>query len=124
MARVQAHTKELNARIGTLFENFENCRLKVCKSMMARNIGDVLLQLDNEHIADAEIWIKKAIEIDKRNGTRWYLATDHVLYADWHKRKGDLLSAKEELAKAIGIFAECGADGWVAKYERELAALS
>jgi len=39
------------------------------------------------------------------------------------KRKGDLPKAKENLSKAIEIFTECGTDGWVEKYEDELAAL-
>ncbi|MBW1708067.1 MAG: hypothetical protein JRJ86_23420, partial [Deltaproteobacteria bacterium] len=73
---------------------------------------------------DAEVWIRKAIEADTKNGTRWYLATDHALYADWFKKKGDLSSAKEQLTRAIEIFTECGADGWVEKAEKDLAALS
>jgi hypothetical protein len=52
------------------------------------------------------------------------LATDHVLYADWFKKKGDLSSAKAQLTRSIEILRECGAEGWVAKYEKELAALS
>ncbi len=36
---------------------------------MARSIGDILLQVDDEHMADAEIWIRKAIEADTRNDT-------------------------------------------------------
>jgi len=31
---------------------------------------------------------------------------------------------EKNLGKAIGILKECGADGWVEKYEEELAALS
>jgi len=48
---------------------------------------------------------------------------DHAVYADWHQRKGDVLRAKELLNKAIEIFQKCGADGWVKKYEKELAQL-
>jgi hypothetical protein len=32
--------------------------------------------------------------------------------------------AKEDLNRAIEIFKECGADGWVEKYAKELASLS
>jgi hypothetical protein len=39
------------------------------------------------------------------------------------KRKGGHSKAKENLNKAIEIYKECGADGWVEKYEKELAAL-
>jgi hypothetical protein len=40
-----------------------------------------------------------------------------------HKRKGEPSRAKETLNKAIEIFKECGADGWVERYEKELAEL-
>ncbi|MBW2203033.1 MAG: hypothetical protein JRF52_02770 [Deltaproteobacteria bacterium] len=124
LARARARTKEQEADLHGLFEYFENNKLKFLEGMMARNIGDILLHVDDEHMADAKVWIRKAIEVDTRNGTRWYLATDHALYADWFKKKGDLSSAKEQLTRAIEILRECGADGWVAKYEKELAALS
>ena len=52
------------------------------------------------------------------------LGQDYALYADLFNRKGDQSKAKENLNKAIDILKECGADGWVAKYEKELAALS
>jgi len=38
-------------------------------------------------------------------------------------QKSDQSQAKENLNKAIEIFRECGADGWVEKYEKELVAL-
>ncbi len=124
LARARERTKEPDADLHRRFEYFENNKLKACEGMMARNIGDILLQVDNEHMVDSEAWIRKAIEADTRNGTRWLLATDHALYADWFKKKGDLSSEKEQLTRAIEIFRECGADGWVEKYEKELAALS
>ena len=34
------------------------------------------------------------------------------------------MKARENLGKAIEILKECGADGWVNKYEKELALLS
>ena len=60
---------------------------------------------------------------DKRNGKMFYLGQDHALYAELFQRIGDQLKAKENLNKSIEIFKECGADGWVEKYEKELAAL-
>ncbi len=53
----------------------------------------------------------------------WHLAQDYALYAEFYTRKKDTLKAKENLSKAIEIFSECGADGWVTKYEKELAEL-
>ena len=80
--------------------------------------------MDNDHLADAEVWFQKAIEADMKNGFRWELAQDHVCYANWFKKKDDRTGAKEQLTKAIDIFKECGADGWVEKYEKELALIS
>ena len=53
----------------------------------------------------------------------WNLARDYALYSDLFKRKGDVSQANEKLSKAIEIFKKCGADGWVKKYEKKLAAL-
>ena len=49
------------------------------------------------------------------------LGTDYAIYAKLFQRKGDRLKAQENLGKAIEILKECGADGWVEKYEKELA---
>ena len=55
---------------------------------------------------------------------RWQLAQDHAFYAEWFKKKGDRTGAREQLTKAIDIFRECGADGWVTRTEQELASLT
>ena len=49
-----------------------------------------MLNIDNDSLAEAEFWIKKA---------------------------------KDNLNKTIGVFKECGADGWVKKFERNLTEL-
>ena len=71
-----------------------------------------------------EWFISKAIDADKQRGMMWHLARDYATYAEWFKRKRDLPKAKENLGKTIGIFKDCGAEGWVEKYEKELATLS
>jgi len=53
----------------------------------------------------------------------WHLAQDYALYANLFKRKDDLPKAKENLNKAIEILKECDSDGWVERYEKELAEL-
>jgi len=40
------------------------------------------------------------------------------------RNKGDPSKAKENLNNSIEIFKECGAEGWVERYENELATLS
>ncbi|MFQ5916538.1 MAG: hypothetical protein ACE5I0_01865 [Candidatus Binatia bacterium] len=53
----------------------------------------------------------------------YWLGRTRAVYADLYRREGKISKAKENLNKAIEILKECGADGWVEKYEKELAAL-
>ena len=80
--------------------------------------------MGEKYMSEAEDWLKGAIETHRQDDMMWYLARDFTLYADLQKRKGDMPKAKENLIKAIEIFEECGADGWVKKTEKELEALS
>jgi tetratricopeptide (TPR) repeat protein len=123
-AKTRIRHQDQDIRLGELFECSKNIRLKACEGIMAAIIGDILLNMDDDHLSDAEVWIQKAIDADSKNGKRWYLATDHVLYADWFKKKGDIDGAKEQFSTAIDLFRECGADGWVTRAERELASFA
>ncbi len=94
--------------------------MRVIQGNLARYIGEIFLNVADQHLAEAEDWIKKAIEADKRNNTLWSLGGDYAVYAKLYQRKGDLPKVKENLRRAIEIFKECGADGWVSKYEKEM----
>ena len=94
--------------------------MKVEEGWIQRYIGEILLNIDDQHISEAEHWIQKAIEADQRNRMMFRLGNDYALYAELFKRKGDRLKAQENLGKVIEIFKECGADGWVEKYEKEM----
>jgi tetratricopeptide (TPR) repeat protein len=124
IARSRALNNDQDINLSEVFEYYENINIKIAKGSAARYIGEILLNIDDQHITEAEDWVKKAIKTDKRNSTMWSLGADHALYAELLKRKGDHIKAKEALNKAIEIFKECGADGWVEKAEKELAALS
>jgi hypothetical protein len=39
-------------------------------------------------------------------------------------RQGETFKAKEQLGRAIDIYKECGADGWVTRAEVEMAKIS
>ena len=67
--------------------------------------------------------LRIAEKMFKEIGIRYYLGKTYIIHADLYKRKGDQLKAKENLSKAIEILKQCGADGWVDKYEKELAEL-
>lgn len=120
-AKVLRHDQDIE--LAELFAVYQNNKLAFFEGCMARNIGDILLHIDDDHLSDAELWFQKAIEADSRNRLRWQLATDHACYADWFKKKANTQGAKEQLTEAIDLFKECGANGWVEKYEKELSPL-
>ncbi|MBI4763450.1 MAG: hypothetical protein HY787_02435, partial [Deltaproteobacteria bacterium] len=107
------------------FLNFDlpTIRMKRIKGMAAQAMGECYLYIDESHKDEAETWIKKAIEIDEQNRMPWDLARDYALYAEFFKKKGDPTKAKEKLSKAIDLMTSIGADGWVERYEKELAEL-
>ena len=123
IARVKVLNLSENINLGMVFQQYKNNKLKFCDGRNARHIGEILLNFGGSQISQAEDWIKKAIETDKSNGTMFSLGQDYDLYAELFRRKGDRSEAKENLSKAINIFKECGADGWVEKYEKDLAKL-
>ena len=75
-------------------------------------------------MAEAETWIRRTTDFHAMHAMPWHLGKDHALYANWFKKKGDIQGAKEQLTKAIDLFKECGADGWVTRTERTLSELS
>lgn len=88
---------------------------------MALMMSEIFTNIDDKHLLEGESWILQAIDADQRNGMRFVLGRDYAQYHKILKRKGDRFNAREQLGKAIDIFRECGADGWVEKYDKELA---
>ena len=97
---------------------------KLWEGLIRRNLGESFLNIDSQHFPEAQHWIEQAIEADERNGMRWHLGRDIAVYAELFKRKGGRDKAKEQLGRAIDIYKECGADGWVTRAEEEMAKLS
>jgi tetratricopeptide (TPR) repeat protein len=71
--------------------------------------------------AEAESLLNDAIATDERYGTRWSLGQDHAALSELHQKKGDHASARHHLKRAIEIMQECGADGWVERYQKTLS---
>jgi tetratricopeptide (TPR) repeat protein len=114
-----------NIDLQQIYAHAAENKIKFCEGMIARFISEILIHMDDKYTSEAEDWIKKAIEADQRNNMKWWhLARDYMLYADLLKRTRDLSRAKENIGRAIKIFKQCGADGWVEKYQKELAELS
>jgi tetratricopeptide (TPR) repeat protein len=123
LARSKVLNKEKEVDLESLYAYSRNNKLKITEGWFQRYIGEILLNIDDQHISEAEHWIQKAIEADQRNRMMFLLGQDYALYAELFKRKGDRLKARENLGEALEILKECGADGWVEKYEKELATL-
>jgi predicted ATPase len=120
LSMVEVISNEKNINLNDLFNSLAVNKIRIFEGGMLNCIGRILLNIDDQHIFEAEDWIKRAIETNEKNGMMWHLAQDYALYADLFKRKGDFPKAQENFIKAIKIFKECGADGWVEKYEKEL----
>jgi hypothetical protein len=123
LAKCRVMTNEKDVDLESLYEYLKETKSKASSSSMKRNIGELLLNTDERQIPYAEQWINKSIEEDKLYGMMWHLGRDYALYAELSKRKGNQSKSKKNMNKAIEIMKECGADGWVQKYEKELAAL-
>jgi len=124
LVRAKVMNKEKDVNLESLYSYSRNNKVKVAEGGIQRYIGEILLNIDDQHISESDHWIQNAIEADQRNRMMFHLGQDYALYADLFKRKGDRLKAQENLGKAIEIFKECGADGWVEKYEKEMTAIS
>lgn len=96
---------------------------KICvyDGLVKRYIGEIMTY--QGELKDAEYWFEQAAENHQEKNMRYHLAGDHVVRATAYMRHGDPNTAQEYLTKAIDIFRECGADGWVEKYKRELKKL-
>jgi len=99
-------------------------RVKSAEGRDCRYLGKIFLHLGGEHMPEAEQWIKQAVDADDRNGMRFELGQDHALYGDFFKHRQDRNRAREQFGMAAEIMRECGADGWVDKYLREMALLA
>jgi class 3 adenylate cyclase/tetratricopeptide (TPR) repeat protein len=122
LAKVKKKDKNMN--LNEIFKWYEDINNRWIKGLVPNIVGMILLNVDGHHIPEAEDWIKRGIETNKKYGLMWCLAENYALYAELARRQGDLPKAREKLNQAIDIFKECGAHGWVERYEKELAALA
>jgi tetratricopeptide (TPR) repeat protein len=121
--RAKVLNKEKTISLGELLKYFDNKKFKIFEGWIARHIAEILTKIEDEKLSAATEWVNKAIEADKRDAKRWYLGRDYAFSAELFKRKGNHSKAEENKNKAINIFRECGADGWVEKCEKRLARL-
>jgi tetratricopeptide (TPR) repeat protein len=121
LARSEVMNKGKDVNLESLPVYSRNNKVKMLEGWVQRYLGEIFLNIDDRHFYAAEHWIRGAIEADRRNGMMLHLGRDHALCAELFKRKGDRSKFQEHLGKAIDLFKECGADGWLKKAEEGLA---
>jgi class 3 adenylate cyclase/tetratricopeptide (TPR) repeat protein/ribosomal protein L40E len=102
--------------------DLQEIKVRRFQGSAAQAMGEIYLYMDDNHMDEAEAWIRKALETDEQHKMPWDLARDYALYAEYFKKKDDPAQSKEKLGKAIELMRSINADGWVKKYEEELAA--
>jgi len=113
--------KKESFHLESIVEYPKQNKIKLYAGNISNNICGILMNINSQHFSEAERWIKLAIEANKQTGNIWWQADDHAVYANLLNKKGDHINARQKLKKAIELYKKCGADGWVEKYEKELA---
>ncbi len=123
-----ARTKILNnpqeIHLEALCRKAAKNKLNLFEGQTQRKIGDILLNSGRRGATEAEGWIRRAIEADKRHGVLFELGQDHLLLADFFQRKGEPKKARRSLDDASRLFADCGVDCWVEQCQSALASLA
>jgi tetratricopeptide (TPR) repeat protein len=123
MARSMVLNHEKLPNLDDLLTYIDRNRVKIYECKLRRQLAEILLNLDEPKIDEAESWVHEAIVADTQNGLRFDLARDLCICGEVYNRKGDPLRAKGMYGEAIELFKECGADGWVERYQKELVKL-
>ena len=117
MARCGVMLGDGNLNLESLSDINVRNRVKVLDGWTCKFLGGIFLNLGGSHFAESERWIQKAIEADSRNRMRFHLGLDHALYGELFRCQGNRTKAREQFGKSVDILGECGANGWVVKYE-------
>jgi len=81
-ARSRVMNNDKDVDLGSLYAYSRNNKIKVAEGWISRYIEEILLNIDDQHLPEADKWIQKAIEADQRNGTRFNLGKDYALYGE------------------------------------------
>jgi tetratricopeptide (TPR) repeat protein len=121
--RMKAVRKEPIIDFDRLTGYAKNNRSKIWDGWLYRNIAEIMLNRDDQHLAAAEEWINKAIKADSANGTRFNLGRDFILYSRLYRRRGLSGNAASALNTAAEIFKKCSSSGFMKLTENELASI-
>ncbi len=103
--------------LNTIYEGIKKSLLEV---PVPSFFAEVLIKADQPQYVEAEKWIEKSVVTYEKYSLKGWSWKPYVLYFEFYKHQNDLPKAREQMNKAISIMKECGADGWVERYEKEL----
>jgi class 3 adenylate cyclase/tetratricopeptide (TPR) repeat protein len=123
IAKMKVINKDPGVDIDQMVGYADVNKARIWDGWIRRNIGEILLNTDDQHLDEAEGWINKAIEADSNNGTMLNLGRNYALYAELCSRRGDQDKAVAAFQKAIDVFKDCGSDGFLKRTEESLASI-
>ena len=123
IAKMKAINNDPVVEFKAVLDYADTNKAKIWDGWICRNIGEILLNIDDQRLAEAEGWINKAIEADSNNGTLLNLGRNYTLYAELCSRRGDQDKAVTAFQKAIDVFKDCGSDGFLKRAEDSLASI-
>jgi tetratricopeptide (TPR) repeat protein len=124
MAKTKVMNGERDIDLQSLYNLVNDNKAKIWDGWIRRCVGEILLNIDEHHMVEAQDWIIRSIEADQNNGVLLNLGKDYALYAELLRRKGDSEAAGKKMHKAIELFRNCGADGMLRNAEKKLASIS
>jgi len=78
-ARSLVMNNEKNVDLETIYNYVSENKIKLYEGWMRRHLGEILLNIGDQHLTEAGKWIMQAIEADQRNGIMFFLAKDYAL---------------------------------------------
>ncbi len=100
---------------------FSQNKNKGFSGWIAQYTAEILFHLSEQLLPQAREWADKAVALDRENGMQLLLGRDYLLSARIWNRMGHSARAREDMIRAIEIFQQCGAEGYLKKASQDLA---
>jgi len=75
LAKSKIMNNEKDIDLESLYAYHQKNKYRIFDGWTARYIADILLNMDDHHVSEAEEWVKKAIESDSSNGMMFIVCT-------------------------------------------------
>ncbi len=124
MTRARVFKGDRSINLAEVINSFDQNKNRSFAGWLAHYISEILLHWDRNLILEAQRWVERAIELDRKNGMRLLLGGDYALSAKISQKMGDGEKSRNVFGQAIKIFEECGANGYWRKTGRGMAGVA